>query len=404
MTAPTRRSPQDDQRGAPRRLTASEIDAIKAEHPIERVVASYGVALTRLGARLVGLCPLHVETHPSFTVVPDAARFYCFGCHQGGDVIDLVCQLEQVSFPQALERLAGSAPLRHSDRLQAHRTAAERVGRSQRCLQARASPAGQVVLQVATLVYHQTLMETPAAQTYLARRGVGEEVARRCRLGYCAGTQLVGELRRQGVPMEAAWAVGLLVGRVGQGRPEHLEGHEVRERLAGRLTIPEMRGGQALWLTGRLVEEAIDAPRYMSLPGPRPLLGLEAIAGRRAVIGVEGSFDWLTLVSWGLPGFAALGGSLSAEALAALDGAQVIYLAFDRDSPGQRAAQALATRLGGRARLVALPDGVNDVNDLGRLPDGAARFRACVLQAAHRPSASAPLKPPVRQPGEEAAA
>ncbi len=238
MTGPTRCAPQDDRRDTPWRRTAGELEAIKCAHPVERVAASYGVALKRVGACLVGLCPLHKETHPSFTVFPDAARFYCFGCQQGGDVVDLVCRLEDVSFPQAIERLTGAGPLRLSDRLRARSIDRGRAGLSQHCLQARASHAGQAALRVATMLYHQTLMETPAARTYLARRGVGEEVALRCRLGYCTGTQLVTELRRQGVPLDAAWAVGLLVGRGG------------RERLAGRITIPEVRGGQALWLTG----------------------------------------------------------------------------------------------------------------------------------------------------------
>jgi DNA primase len=139
-----------------------------------------------------------------------------------------------------------------------------------------------------------------------------------------------------------------------------------------------------VWLTGRLLNETTDAPRYMSLPGPRPLLGAELVAGRPAVIGVEGSFDWLTLMGWSVPGFAALGGSLAHEAVALLQHARTIYLAFDRDAPGQHAARALAARLGGRARLVTLPDGVKDVNELGQYPDGAERLRTCVLRVARQ--------------------
>lgn len=356
----------------PRRLSPADIDAIKAAHPIEHVVAAYDVTLRRVGATLVALCPLHRETHPSFTIYPEAQRFYCYGCRQGGDVIELVQQVERVGFLEAIERLhglhqssgrsaSGSVSTAHS------RTALTDL--AQRALAAHASPTGQATLDLASWLYHRALLDTPAAQAYLARRGIGREVATRCRLGYCLGTQLLGALRQHGLPPGAAWAVGLLIGPEG------------RERFAGRITIPELRGGRAVWLTGRLVNETQDAPRYMSLPGPRPLLGAEHAAGREPSIGVEGAFDWLTLVAWGLPGFAALGGSLAQEAPTVLSQASSIYLAFDRDPPGQRAAQLVAARLGGRARLVTLPDGIKDVNELGQRPDGAARFRECLHRA-----------------------
>jgi DNA primase len=389
----------------PQRLTPEELDALKHAHPIERVAEAYDLTLTRLGTYLVGLCPLHRVTRPSFTVYPQSGTFYCFGCRQGGDVIELVRRLEGIGFVAAVERLAG--PLspqlawripHRSPRPPAASAAAPSDGRgsqaehaddrARRILAARASPAGRAALDLATWVYHQTLLQSAPAQAYLAGRGIGYPVAQRCRVGCCTGDRLVPALRHQGIPLEAAWAVGLLVGREG------------RERFAGRITIPEVRCGHTIWLTGRLLDPMADAPRYMSLPGPRPLLGAETIAGHPHVVGVEGSMDWLTLVGWGLPGFAALGGALSREAFAALAHAHTIYLAFDRDGPGQEAARALSARLGGRARRVSLPEGVKDVNELGQQPDGRAQFHACLLRAA---PPIAPASPKDSASGGEAA-
>src|SRR5579859_1498083 len=93
-------------RGA-QRLTPEDLDALKRAHPIERVAAAYDLTLTRVGNHLVGLCPLHRETRPSFTVYPQSGTFYCFGCRQGGDVIELVRRLEGIGFGAAVERLAG---------------------------------------------------------------------------------------------------------------------------------------------------------------------------------------------------------------------------------------------------------------------------------------------------------
>lgn len=356
------------------RVSVGELEAIKAAHPIATIATRYGLELARSGSRLVGLCPLHDETRPSFTLYPDAGRFYCFGCRQGGDVIDLVRLLDGVSFREALDRLQGGQPLSPRQRTEARLRDAALANRPARCLQVRQSPEGQAALQVATTFYQQALEETAEAQRYLTRRGIGSELAHACRLGYCPGQGLSEALRRVGVQPRVAWDVGLLVGREGY------------ERFAGRVTIPELREGQPVWLIGRLLDETVDAPRYMGLPGPRPLLGLERIMGHVAVIGTEGVFDWLTLIGWGLPAFATVGTTLAPgarEELAALPALRTMYLAFDHDPPGREAARHLATRLRQRVLVVQLPSDVKDVNELAQYPDGEARFRECLRHAAH---------------------
>lgn len=376
---------------SPPHLSPGDIDALKRAHPITRVALErYGLPLTRVGTRLVGPCPFHQEAHPSFTLFPESNRFYCFGCRQGGDVIELVRLLEGgLSFRAACALLAGecvgTAPAVARVRANIGAddggdvVAAGNRDRAAALQQARQSPAGRQALQVAARLYAQHLAATPAVQGYLARRGISAAVAQRAGLGYSPGDSLVAALRAAGVPLRGAWAVGLLVGREG------------RERFAGRLTIPEVRGDQAVWLAGRLLDETADAPRYMSLPGPRPLLGLTRIWGQPAVVVVEGAFDWLTLCGWGLPACAALGGTLPPEADQVLALARRIYLAFDRDSAGGQAARRLAIRLGARAQVVTLPAGVKDVNELGRQTDGYVQFRTCLVRAV-RPR-SAPIGP-----------
>lgn len=372
MTFPASSSSRCRVRTEFRRLSAGELEALKAAHPLREVAASYGLQFSRSGTRYVALCPFHAEEHASFTVFPSSQRWWCFGCRRGGDVIELVRLLDGISFREALERLGGNLTPAASQRIPVQFADAPQSGRPERHLAARTSVAGRAALEVAITCYQHELEETAEAQRYLVRRGISGELARACRLGFCSGTRLIEALHRAGVPLRIVWQVGLLVGREGA------------ERFAGRITIPEVRDGRVQWLTGRLLDDAVDAPRYMSLPGPRPLLGTERLTGAPAVIGVEGAFDWLTLTSWGMPAFAALGGSLSTAALADLCDAHTIYLAFDRDTPGQQAARSLAQRLDGRARLVMLPPGAKDVNELGQRPAGRLIFQACVVEAAQR--------------------
>ena len=350
----------------------AELTVLKAAHPLETVAAQHRLALTASGTRLVALCPFHEETHPSFTIFPESQRWWCFGCQRGGDVIEFVRLLEGVGFREAVERLGGSLGVIRHQPCVTPQALVRHTAAPGRLLAERISPDGQHALHVAVACYARELIGAAHARRYLLARGISDTLARTASLGYCSGRQLRAALQRHGVSLRAGWATGLFVGREG------------RERFSGRITIPEVRDGRVHWLTSRLLDDDTDAPRYLSLPGPRPLYGAERVRGQPAVIGVEGYFDALTLWGWGLPAFAAGGVSLPSDALGTLGVAQTIYLAFDQDAPGQEAAHALARRLGPRLRLVHLPAGVKDMNELALHRDGERQFRVCLQQAAQR--------------------
>src|SRR5438477_6513512 len=83
-------------------------EQIRAASDIVDVIGSY-VPLKRAGANFVALCPFHKEKSPSFHVNPQRQIFHCFGCHKGGDVFSFVKDFENLSFPEAVERLAERA-------------------------------------------------------------------------------------------------------------------------------------------------------------------------------------------------------------------------------------------------------------------------------------------------------
>lgn len=346
--APTIGDPHAD----PSDRRAVDVARVKREHPIERVIGARGVVLRRRGRRLVGHCPFHDDEHPSLIVYPETESFYCFGCRTGGDVITFVRRMEGLSFLDAIAQLDGAA----HDRA---RPAANRAGD-------RRSLDDRMVLTAACELYHDALLRHQGALAYLADRGVRPDVVRRCRLGYCDGTAFRQYLERRRLSVRRATDLGLLWPRGG-------------ETLAGRIVVPELRGGQCLWMLGRALDDA-HQPRYWGLPGPKPILGYERVQGRPWVVVTEGVFDYLTGVGWGLPICALLGTHVRAERLAFLARARRVDLVLDSDDAGRDAATALAARLGERARVVQLPEGVKDLSELGRRPDGRELFFRLVHQ------------------------
>ena len=91
-----------------------DIAALKARHPLGDAVEASGVRLRGRGRVRQGVCPFHDEAEGSFTVYGDTERFYCFGCGAGGDVLDFIRRAENLSLPEAIERLGrGRVPRRH---------------------------------------------------------------------------------------------------------------------------------------------------------------------------------------------------------------------------------------------------------------------------------------------------
>jgi len=91
------------------RVSREGIDEIKRRNDLAEVVTEHGIELKRRGKTLFGLCPFHQEKTGSFAVSREAGLFHCFGCGAGGDVIGFVCRFHQISFREALDRLAERA-------------------------------------------------------------------------------------------------------------------------------------------------------------------------------------------------------------------------------------------------------------------------------------------------------
>ena len=347
-------------------------------------MASYGIELRRAGTALIGRCPFHQDGGRPNLHVYRSGRWICYRCGESGDVIAFLQRIEDVSFRDAVARLTqGSVP------------GIAPVGRRHRRLPSRStrrstivlSDDEQKVLAAATHFYAGTLLNDAHALAYLAGRGFPRAVVERHRLGYSTGEELVSYLRWRRLPLDAAAHIGLIQ----KGG---------REFMAGRITIPEFRGRQPVWLIGRLLEPTAgqpdpERPKYLGLPGRKPLLGWdEAARDRRSVCVTEGPLDLLALRMWGIPGVALAGSSPSQNTLALLKSFHRLYLALDQDTGGREATERLRTRARHTCRVHRAPswsEGCGGARGTGltarKSSDGQSCAPSRLLPGSSRPAA-----------------
>ncbi len=99
------------------RINDEDIATVRERARIDEVVGSYVTLRNAGGGSMKGLCPFHDEKTPSFQVTPARGFFYCFGCGEGGDVITFLQKIDNLSFAEAVERLADrvGVQLRYTD-------------------------------------------------------------------------------------------------------------------------------------------------------------------------------------------------------------------------------------------------------------------------------------------------
>lgn len=334
--------------------TAQTYDAkeIKRGHRLSAVCAAAGITLRPTGKdRFQARCPFHDDHVPSLLVDDRDGHFHCFGCHAHGDVIDFVMRREGMSFAQACQHLAESTSRTKPPPFARRGPLTPRWDRL--------TLEQQVVLNTAGAIYRHCLWREPKALVYARERGLPDWLIRQCALGYADGHTLEGYLRRRS-GLRVAQDLGLLR-------------RDGREFLDGRLVVPELRSGQFVWFIGRRLADDTPIPKYLALPGERPILGFERVAGRPEAFLCEGVFDYLVATSWHLPAFSPCGTNLPTDRLGFLARARVVYDVLDADPAGRAAADDFGKVLGERWRPLSLPDG-SDLADLGRRTDGRQLF------------------------------
>ena len=342
-------------------------------------VASTHTRLAKKGRRYEGLCPLHKEKTPSFSVDPDRGLFYCFGCGTGGDAIKLHMQLTGDDFPAAIEALA----LRYGIPIPARGSRRGPRG-SGRGGDEDADVEG--ALAAAADFFRDQLARSPAARAYLEGRRIPAELSERFALGYAPDgwTALLDALRGK-VPLADLVAAGLV------GRSE--KSGDPYDRFRHRLMFPiHNAAGRLVGFGGRTLGD--DKAKYVNTAETDRfhkgslLYGLfqarrEVREGGRAVL-VEGYFDVLATVAAGLPAaVASMGTALTADQARLLARyAEEVVVGYDGDRAGEEAhRRALPILLGQGLAVFRARFGAGHDPDSLRLAEGEAAVARAVDRA-----------------------
>jgi DNA primase catalytic core len=365
------------------RIAAAELERLKRDIAVERLVAGAGIALKRAGQDLLGRCPFHADAEASLVVTPGKNLWHCFGCQQGGGPIDWVMRQRGVSFRHAVELLreggpslaAESPPVQHST----VRTLPAPVTRE---------ADDQALLNQVIGYYHETLKQSPEALAYLQARGLDHsEAITTFRLGFAnrtLGLRLPEKNRVAGAELRT---------RLQQIGIYRASGHE---HFNGSLVIPILdEHGNVSEVYGRKVTDNLrpGTPSHLYLPGAqrttaRGVWNLAALQASAEIILCEALLDALTFwcagyrnvtASYGIEGF-------TADHRTALQkyGTQRVLIAYDRDQPGERAAMKLADELmaaGIECWRIQFPKGM-DANDYARKVTPAAKSLGIAIRKA----------------------
>ncbi|CAG0929101.1 DNA primase [Rhodocyclaceae bacterium] len=390
------------------RIPEAEIERLKSEVSVERLVEAAGIALKKSGKDKIGRCPFHEDDTASLVVTPAKNLWHCFGCGVGGGPIDWVMKKNGVSFRHAVELLReGVSSLAAPDT-----GAAGAVKRSS--VRALPTPVERdaddvALLDQVTAYYHETLKRSPEALEYLRSRGLDNpDAVEHFRLGYAnrtLGLRLPNKQRKEGLAIRGR------LERLGVMR--EASGHE---HLAGSLVVPILdEAGHTVNLYGRKIGERLRAGTalHLYLPerdglNPRGVWNLAALAASREIILCEALIDALTFwcagyrnvtTAYGAEGF-------SDEMLDAMKrhGTRRVLIAFDRDEAGERGAEKVAERLmavGIECFRIQFPKGM-DANEYALKVIPAQRSLGIAIRRALWMGKGAP--PPAMPPADAPAA
>ncbi len=335
------------------------INAVRERSDIYEVVSRY-VPLTMKNGRFWACCPFHDEKTASFSITPEKGWFYCFGCHEGGNVFKFISKMEHITYFEAVK-------------LQAERLGIKLPSRKKNAAEIQVEQEKESLLKITELAqnfYHNCLIKSKEGEQgrkYFAARGISEKIIESFQLGFAPDSWdfLTRKITAQGYSEKKLVAAGLAV--------EKKSGGGVYDRLRGRVIIPISDiSDKAVAFGGRILVTDENQPKYLNTPETeifskgKLLFGLNkssrAILSANTAIVVEGYMDAISLYGAGVENVVASLGTAFTEEQAKLLAryARKIIFCYDSDEAGQRAtmrALPIMRNTGAEVFILIIPDG-----------------------------------------------
>ncbi|MGH7142887.1 MAG: DNA primase [Planctomycetota bacterium] len=361
------------------------IERVKQANDIVDVAASYGLTPKKQGRGYVCLCPFHNDHKPSLSLKPDGQYYYCFVCGEGGDVVKFVRKKENLSFVEAVQRLAENAriPLEFDGTPEAGREYAKRSNQKKRLLE----------INRAAEHWFSEKLNAPsgrAIQSYLVQRGIRQETWTGFGVGYApkGWTGLLEALTNEGYDGAELEAAGLAAASPDNNRRRDF----FMDRVMFPIRDPQ---GKTIGFSGRQAPGNEFGGKYINTPATAlfnksaALFGVDLAMGamreRDCAILVEGQLDVLAMHQAGWTNtVAASGSAVTEQHLTILRRlCSRVIVATDGDEAGLKAAERALVplvRVDLPCRVAVFPEG-QDPADILTTEAGPETIRRCLDEA-----------------------
>ena len=347
------------------------IDRIMDATKIEEVVSEF-VTLKKRGVNYIGLCPFHNDSHPSFSVSPTRGICHCFTCGKGGNAINFLMELEQMTYPDALRWLAKKYHIEIKER---ELSSEEKQRESER--------ESMFIVNEWAAKYFQNILQNDVdgraiGMQYFRSRGFRDDIIKKFQLGFSLNqrTALADAAVKEGYNPKYLAATGVLIA-------SDKEPGLYFDRFSGRAIFPWFSvSGKVVAFGGRVLDSRTKGvnQKYVNSPDSeiyhkeRELYGLyqakKAIAKEDCVFMVEGYTDVISMHQCGIENVVANSGTaLSVHQIRLLHRfTNNIVLLYDGDAAGVHAALRGTNMLleeEMNVKVLFLPDG-NDPDSFAR--------------------------------------
>ena len=307
------------------------VEEVRQRSDVVDIISSY-VNLKRTGSNYVGLCPFHNEKTASFSVSPSKQMYYCFGCGAGGNVFTFLMEYENLTFVEALERLAEQAGMELPEKGNSENDRKRRDLRDS-------------ILEVNKLAanYYFACLKSEQGKIgyeYLTKRELKPETIVRFGLGFAGkgGSPLYQYVKSKGYPDSVLKETGLFT---------YDEKRGVYDKFWNRVMFPILdRNNRVIAFGGRVMGDAkpkyLNSPETMVFDKSRNLYGLNFVHGKQGegMIICEGYMDVIALHQAGFTNaVASLGTAFTSQHCSLLKRyTDLVYLCYDSDGAGVKAA------------------------------------------------------------------